>query len=276
MTSHYLLSALIAASIVFTQGCKSTKSSDASSETNGLFDKSGPRVDGAYCAVRKNSPTPLGDGPTRNGYGIFSAYAINLPGYLGYLAKASKVLSTYKGRAVMWGPNTLDVLEGSASGYFFMVLEFSSMYDFDRFYCADEYQPDVIKERFDATKVIYSVAKEGDESSIGVNSSSTKGNVKAFALFNDIVKDRSSYDTYLKAATELAKTFGGQRLVSGPNHIEIEGYAEDKPDNLTLFVFPSMKDLKAWYRSSEYEKLKQDRLAASKVNFVLAKDGLAP
>lgn len=261
-------------SLAFVQSCRTTgrsKTSDAQVTTkpSDLSD--------AYCqaqAQRAANQLASSEGP--NGYGIFTATVHNVPGYMKYLKQANEVLARHKGRAVMWGPNIMNLLEGQAFGYYFMVLEFPSMQSFDGFYCSPDYRPHVIKERMDATKVILSVAKEGDASSRGVDSSSASDNVKGFILFNDIVKDQKAYDRYLEAATELAKASGGQRLVSGPVHTMIEGKAEDKPDNLTLFSFPSMDKLKEWYESPAYKELKKARLSASEVKFVVAKKGLTP
>ena len=71
--------------------------------------------------------------------------------------------------------------------------------------------------------------------------------------------------------------------LSGGNHTEIEGYASDKPDNLTLFVFPSYAKLMDWYESdavpavegSAKERLRrQIRLGDGRVRSVTAGGGV--
>lgn len=232
----------------------------------------------AYCQTYKKRSEQAPETPAAgaaNGYGVFTATVQNVPAYMDYLKHAREVLPKYKGRAVMWGPNVMNLLEGQAGGYFFMILEFPSIQDFDKFYCSPEYQPKIIKERLDATRVVLSVAKEGDASSSGVDSSSKGEDVKGFILFNDVVTDAKAYSRYLDAATELAQASGGRRIFSGGSHTMIEGKAEDAPQNLTLFTFPSIEKLKEWYDSPAYQRLKAERLKASEVKFVIAKKGLA-
>ncbi len=257
---------------VWGQGCRTTSRSKTSeaptvSKSTSLTEEN--------CRAASSNTAPASE-QSPNGYGIFAATVQNVPAYLGYLKKARELLPPHGGRAVMWGPNVLNLLEGHAFGHFFMILEFPSMKNFDSFYCSSDYQGKVLGERLSATKVVLSVAKEGDVSSRGVDSSSKADAVKGFILFNDVVKDQAAYARYLEAATELAKASGGQRLVSGSMHAMIEGRAEDRPDNLTLFSFPSMEKLREWYDSPAYKELKKARLKASEVKFVVAKKGLEP
>lgn len=263
---------LVLGSILAMQlGCK-TDQQAKTSEVSSISDK--PRVDGMYCAAQKQSPRPAPNGSTPNGYAIFSVILHNIPGYLKYYSQAEKLIFKHHGKPVLRGPNFLNELEGNAFGQSFAIVEFASMKNLDDFYCSPEYQPDIIQQRLDSTFVVFSVVKEGDSSSTGVDSSSAPGDVKAFVLFNDTVTDSAAYDSYLSAATALASASGGRRLFSGGNHTEIEAYAENKPDNLTLFVFPNMDKLHAWYDSKAYKVLMEKRLKASKVKFVLAKEGV--
>jgi uncharacterized protein (DUF1330 family) len=234
------------------------------------------RVDDDYCEAQRQAPRPPSDAQTPRGYAVFSLILLNFPSYVRYFSKASELLARQHAKPITRGVVLGSTLEGQALGQSFSVVEFPSMRRLDDFYCSPDYQPEVRQIRLSAGKLIFSVVKEGDASSIGADTASVKGGVKAFAYFNDVVTDQAAYDRYLDAATTLAAASGGTRLFSGHGHVEIEGYPSDKPDNLTLFVFPSMAKLREWYDSPAYQTLKADRLNASQVKFVLAADGFAP
>jgi len=234
------------------------------------------RLDDDYCAAQIQAPRPPLDEQTPRGYAIFSLVLLNVPSYLRYFSIASQLLAKQQAKPITRGVVLGSTLEGRAFGQSFSIVEFPSMRHFDAFYCAPDYQPDVRRIRLGAGNLLFSVAKEGDAGSIGADTASVKGSVKGFAYFNDVVTDQTAYDRYLDAATTLAAASGGTRLFSGHGHVEVEGYPDDKPDNLTLFVFPSMAKLREWYDSPAYQTLKAERLKASQVKFVLAAEGFVP
>jgi uncharacterized protein (DUF1330 family) len=252
--------------------CRTTQSGDES-QTAAATDR---RVDDDYCVEKSSAPRATPDDQAPRGYAIFSLVLRNFPGYLEYFGIASQLLAKQQAKPITRGIVLADTLEGQAFGQSFSVVEFPSMKKLDDFYCAPDYQPEVRKIRLNAGKLIFSVVKEGDVASISADTNSVKGSVKAFAYFNDVVTDQAAYGRYLEAATILAKASGGTRLFSGSDHIEIEGYAQDKPDNLTLFVFPSMAKLREWYDSPAYQALKAERLRASQIKYVIAADGYVP
>lgn len=257
-------------------GCK-TAIDGGDSPLQGIPDKTREqRVDGAYCLSQQGVNLETPGGNTRSSYAIFSVQFRDLIKYQRYFDPAKKLVYKNSGRIVMRGVNFFNVLEGSAPFQAFSIVEFPSRKNFNDFYCSDAYQPDVINLRLESTKINYSVLKDGDLEAAGLDSSSSKNNVKAFAFFNDVVTDQTSYQVYLNEASILAASYGGRRIFSGPQHIELEGFPSDKPDNLTGFVFPNMTKLKQWYASKAYKVLQENRLKASKVVVVLAMDGWVP
>ena len=129
-------------------------SSDAISVGTGA-----PRVDDLYCPAEQSAAPPPAGPATPNTYALFDVYLKNLPEYITYFNRGSKLVAAHQGRIAMRNVNFLNTLEGSAPLQAFNIVEFPSQRNFDDFYCSPEYQPDVRKLRLDATKVIYSVVE---------------------------------------------------------------------------------------------------------------------
>ncbi len=76
----------------------------------------------------------------------------------------------------------------------------------------------------------------------------------AFLLADVMPEDMKAYRAsgYLEAAVRTATSYGGVYKARGGETIILEGDWE--PGRMVIIEFPSMSQLLAWYRSSEYQE----------------------
>lgn len=95
----------------------------------------------------------------------------------------------------------------------------------------------------------------------------------AYVLFdNRRVNDGEKLEAYKRAAGPLVARFGGRYVVLGGPFEVLEG--SSAPVFPVMLEFPDRASALAWYRSPEYQPLKDLRLEAVDSNAVLL-DGLA-
>ena len=76
----------------------------------------------------------------------------------------------------------------------------------------------------------------------------------ALLLADVLPEDMEAYRAsgYLEAAVQTVASFGGVYKARGGETIVLEGDWE--PERMVIIEFPSMGQLLAWYRSSEYQE----------------------
>ncbi len=90
--------------------------------------------------------------------------------------------------------------------------------------------------------------------------------MSAYALAESLeVTDPDTMAEYGKLARETIAQYGGKVLAAWPSE-NIEG--ECTPNLLVLIEFESMKALKTWYNSPEYQAALPLRLRSARDNFV--------
>ena len=90
----------------------------------------------------------------------------------------------------------------------------------------------------------------------------------AYYLFDvHEITDEKSMDQYRQAVHETVKQFGGRYLSVGGEVSIVEG--NWRPVFPVLIEFPSAKHARDWYKSSEYEQIKDLRLRATRGNAIL-------
>lgn len=94
----------------------------------------------------------------------------------------------------------------------------------------------------------------------------------AYLFANVEVTDAAGYEQYRQRVTATIEAFGGRYLVRGGATDVLEG--EWAPKRMVILEFPSMAQLKAWYRSPEYRPLLQLRQATASSTLV-AVEGIA-
>jgi uncharacterized protein (DUF1330 family) len=80
------------------------------------------------------------------------------------------------------------------------------------------------------------------------------------------VSDPAAFEEYRKLVPATIAKFGGEYLVRGGKQEQLEG--SNNPRTVVLH-FESFDKAREWYHSSDYEKPKAMRQAASKGNVVL-------
>lgn len=83
---------------------------------------------------------------------------------------------------------------------------------------------------------------------------------------------------YGEATHPIMEKFGGELLVAGMTEQPIEPFEGTwkKDAKFTLFRFPSMEALQAFWNSEEYQAIKHLRTNAIPPNFTFAADGFDP
>lgn len=113
--------------------------------------------------------------------------------------------------------------------------------------------------------------------SISPTSSTTSHPTPAYLVCSSIMKEgHDSLETYFQAVQPLLKKAGAEILVAGDSGqvlTQLEGIWPDKNAKFTLFKFPSMEALKAFWFSPEYQAIKHLRTQAIPPNFTFMVGG---
>lgn len=95
--------------------------------------------------------------------------------------------------------------------------------------------------------------------------------MKAYAVFQENVKDEETFAAYRKEVIATIAAHGGRFLVRGGAFSVVEG--EWPLPRLVIIEFPSRAAAEDWYGSPEYQKLLPLRLKSTVGNAVIA-DGV--
>ena len=102
-------------------------------------------------------------------------------------------------------------------------------------------------------------------------SSAASHSTPAYLVCSSIMKEgHDSLVPYFQAVQPLLKKAGAELLVAGDSGqvlTQLEGIWPDKNAKFTLFKFPSMEALKAFWFSPEYQAIKHLRTQAIPPNF---------
>jgi uncharacterized protein (DUF1330 family) len=97
--------------------------------------------------------------------------------------------------------------------------------------------------------------------------------MSAYIIARIDITDRARYHEYTLHSPRCAAAFGGRMIVRNGERMVLEG--EDDPRRIVVIEFPSMEDLRRFYDSPEYQKLRSLREGAGEFDFI-AIDGLDP
>ena len=75
------------------------------------------------------------------------------------------------------------------------------------------------------------------------------------------VTNPENYKEYVSQVSEVVKKFGGEYLVRNGEYQVVEG--EDNFPRIVIIKFPTYEEALAWYKSDEYNPVKDIRLANS-------------
>ncbi len=113
--------------------------------------------------------------------------------------------------------------------------------------------------------------------SISPTSSAASHSTSAYLVCSSIMKKgHDSLEPYFQAVQPLLKKAGAELLVAGDSGqvlTLIEGIWPNKDAKFTLFKFPSMEALKAFWFSPEYQAVKHLRTQAIPPNFTFMVGG---
>ena len=93
--------------------------------------------------------------------------------------------------------------------------------------------------------------------------------MSGFAIFNIQINKLEEYKEYVKKVKPIAERFGGEYIVRGGETKVLEG-TWTYPRTVVI-KFPSYEKALEWYRSDEYEPIKQIRLKNSVGNGIIIK-----
>lgn len=82
----------------------------------------------------------------------------------------------------------------------------------------------------------------------------------AYLIVQRTISDPAQYQKYAQAVLPLIAKHGGKAVARGPIEV-LEGTHNDQ--NLVMFEFPSMEDLRAFWNSREYGPVKKLREGAA-------------
>jgi uncharacterized protein (DUF1330 family) len=89
----------------------------------------------------------------------------------------------------------------------------------------------------------------------------------AYLIGNIEVTDPAAYEEYKKGVAATIAAYGGRSLARPGAKMEVlEG--DWAPKRLVILEFPSLAQLKAWYRSPEYRPLLDIRLRSAKSSLI--------
>ncbi len=93
--------------------------------------------------------------------------------------------------------------------------------------------------------------------------------MSAYFIANIRIHDQQEYDKYLASVDEVFAKFNGKYLALDEHPSILEG-AWDYT-KVVLIAFPSEKELRAWYESSEYQGILRHRLQGAHCDTLLVK-----
>lgn len=85
------------------------------------------------------------------------------------------------------------------------------------------------------------------------------------------VTDQGKFAEYIKAMPGLLKDFGAKYRVRAGKAVSLEGPAE--PRRIVVIEFPSLEAAEAFYRSPQYQRVRQLRVGAA-VGEIVAVEGV--
>ncbi len=90
----------------------------------------------------------------------------------------------------------------------------------------------------------------------------------AYLIGNIEVTDPAAYEEYKKGVGATVAAYGGRSLARPGAMMEVlEG--DWVPKRLVILEFPSVAQLKAWYKSPEYKPLLEIRLRSAKSSLIM-------
>ena len=115
---------------------------------------------------------------------------------------------------------------------------------------------------------VLGVAVGSSMNTVGAKEAAVSAAKPAYMIVSSQRHEGADYGPYSKAAGPLARAAGLQMLASGKKPVVLEG---DWPyENVTLEIYPSMAELKAFWYSDEYQAAKKLREGLSDVDFIIA------
>lgn len=94
--------------------------------------------------------------------------------------------------------------------------------------------------------------------------------MSAYIVIRVDIRDREAYGGYMLHTPRVVNQYGGRFIVRGGETETLEG--EEETLRIVLVEFPSMDDAKRFYRSEEYQAVKQLREGGGSAHIV-AVDG---
>ena len=94
----------------------------------------------------------------------------------------------------------------------------------------------------------------------------------AYLIARVEVTDLNQYREYIKATPEVIARYGGKFIVRGGEILTLEGEPENR--RLVIIEFPSLQQVKTFFQSEEYRRVKALRDGAAVGQF-LAVEGVA-
>jgi uncharacterized protein (DUF1330 family) len=82
------------------------------------------------------------------------------------------------------------------------------------------------------------------------------------------IHDRAAFGSYLAEAPRTVARFGGKYLFRGGEVTALEGNWDD--ERLVILEFETAEAARAWYRSAEYQRLRELRQRAADAVILLA------
>src|SRR5437762_3592803 len=93
----------------------------------------------------------------------------------------------------------------------------------------------------------------------------------AYVVSRLTIHDRAAFEGYLAEAPQTVPRFGGKYLFRGGDVSALEGSWDD--ERLVILEFGTAEAALAWYRSAEYQRLRELRQSAADAVILLAGTG---
>jgi len=90
----------------------------------------------------------------------------------------------------------------------------------------------------------------------------------AYVVSRLTIHDRAAFESYLAEAPRTVVRFGGKYLFRGEDVTALEGGWED--ERLVILEFETVEAAWAWYRSAEFQRLRELRQGAADAVILLA------
>jgi uncharacterized protein (DUF1330 family) len=90
----------------------------------------------------------------------------------------------------------------------------------------------------------------------------------AYVVSRLTIHDRAAFESYLAEAPQTVARFGGAYLFRGGDVTALEGDWDD--ERLVILEFETGEAAWAWYRSAEYQRLRELRQGAADAVILLA------